>query len=93
MGRTNGLLTATGAIALLAMMAGPGVAAVGQPGLRPAVANADLIQVAAKRKHSAQAQGQQIDKKLAKSGYKQQIQQYMGQDSYQQMIGGGIPGH
>jgi hypothetical protein len=90
MGKTNGLLAATGAIAILATMSVPGAAAVGEAGLRPAAPAGHVILVAKKKKPP---NGQQIDKQLSQSGYKQQIQQYMGQDGYQQMMGGqGLPG-
>jgi hypothetical protein len=90
MGKTNGLLAAASALAILAGASVSSVAAVGQPGLRPAAEAGHVILVAKKKKPT---HGQQIDKKLTQSGYKQQIQQYMGQDNYQQMIGGqGVPG-
>jgi hypothetical protein len=74
------------------ILAVPAAAAVGQPGLRPAVSD-HLINVATKKPKSRQTQRQKIDKQLTQSGYKEQIQQWMGQSNYQQMIGGqGLPG-
>jgi hypothetical protein len=69
-------------------------AAVGQPGLRPMADANHLVLATTKKRKPGGKQGQMIDKQLTQSGYKQQIQQYMGQDKYQQMIGGqGMPGH
>jgi hypothetical protein len=94
MGKTSSRAR-TAALALLAIgiMAIPATAAIGQPGLRSTNETGHLVLVAKKKKNPSETRGQKIDKQITQSGYKQQIQQYMGQDNYQQMIGGqGIPG-
>jgi hypothetical protein len=49
---------------------------------------------ASKKKKSGQSHSQkQADKYITQSGYKSQIQQYMGQGNYQQYIGGGGGGY
>jgi hypothetical protein len=53
-------------------------------------------QASKKKKGTGQSHSQkQADKYISQSGYKSQIQQYMGQQNYQQYIGGGgggLPG-
>ena len=76
-----------------AIVSAPATAAVGKQGLWPAAETGDLVLVATKKARAGRPPGRMIDKQLSQSGFKQQIQQYMGQANYQQMIGGqGLPG-
>ncbi len=70
------------AAAVMGISAAPSGATVGQAGLR-AVPSSDLVVAAKRQKPSRTQRQQQMQKRI-----QQQIEQYMGKQNYQQMMGG-----